>query len=156
MFVLFFSMPWQINSSSCVCVHSCAIVWMICLFSRYHHRLLIIVFVRNTSLFLSFRHFSDWHNKSEYKYLWHWLWRTAVCYCLSAMQWQQSTFFLWILFSFSTCGIFWMIIVAIQQTRLQIQGQKCDQQHKRLRYNGMIDAFIQIRRHEGVAALYSG
>lgn len=42
------------------------------------------------------------------------------------------------------------------QTRLQIQGQKNDQQHTRLRYTGMTDAFIQIRRQEGVKALYSG
>ncbi|XP_031624685.1 mitochondrial uncoupling protein Bmcp [Contarinia nasturtii] len=42
------------------------------------------------------------------------------------------------------------------KTRLQIQGQICDQQHTKLRYTGMIDAFIQIRRHEGVKALYSG
>lgn len=48
------------------------------------------------------------------------------------------------------------LINAFLQTRLQIQGQKHDQQHTKLRYNGMIDAFIQIRRQEGVAALYSG
>jgi len=42
------------------------------------------------------------------------------------------------------------------KTRLQIQGQKYDQQFQRLRYNGMVDAFVQIARQEGVNALYSG
>lgn len=42
------------------------------------------------------------------------------------------------------------------QTRLQIQGQKCDQQFTQLRYRGMTDAFIKISRQEGVGALYSG
>lgn len=40
------------------------------------------------------------------------------------------------------------------QTRLQIQGQK--HEHTKLRYTGMTDAFVQIRRQEGVKALYSG
>lgn len=42
------------------------------------------------------------------------------------------------------------------KTRLQIQGQKNDQQFKKLRYSGMTDAFIKISRQEGVKALYSG
>lgn len=42
------------------------------------------------------------------------------------------------------------------KTRLQIQGQKHDQQFNKLRYNGMCDAFMKIARQEGVKALYSG
>lgn len=42
------------------------------------------------------------------------------------------------------------------KTRLQIQGQKNDQQFIKLRYKGMTDAFIKISRQEGVKALYSG
>lgn len=42
------------------------------------------------------------------------------------------------------------------KTRLQIQGQKIDQQFTKLRYSGMTDAFVKISKQEGVAALYSG
>lgn len=42
------------------------------------------------------------------------------------------------------------------KTRLQIQGQKHDQQFKNLRYKGMTDAFVKIARQEGLKALYSG
>lgn len=42
------------------------------------------------------------------------------------------------------------------KTRLQIQGQKIDQQFSKLKYRGMIDAFNQISQQEGVRALYSG
>lgn len=42
------------------------------------------------------------------------------------------------------------------KTRLQIQGQKIDQQFTKLKYSGMTDAFIKISKQEGIKALYSG
>ncbi|XP_059622763.1 mitochondrial uncoupling protein Bmcp [Phlebotomus argentipes] len=42
------------------------------------------------------------------------------------------------------------------KTRLQIQGQKLDEQFSRVRYRGMTDAFVKISREEGIRALYSG
>ncbi|KAG8256583.1 hypothetical protein J6590_065295 [Homalodisca vitripennis] len=51
------------------------------------------------------------------------------------------------------CGTF---PIDTTKTRLQIQGQKIDGQHVRLKYRGMTDAFLQIARQEGFRALYSG
>lgn len=42
------------------------------------------------------------------------------------------------------------------KTRLQIQGQKNDQQFAKFRYTGMTDAFVKITKQEGIKALYSG
>ncbi|KAH0947747.1 hypothetical protein HN011_000756 [Eciton burchellii] len=42
------------------------------------------------------------------------------------------------------------------KTRLQVQGQKCDQKLARLKYSGMIDALLQISKQEGIKGLYSG
>uniref|UniRef100_A0A1L8E155 Putative mitochondrial solute carrier protein n=1 Tax=Nyssomyia neivai TaxID=330878 RepID=A0A1L8E155_9DIPT len=42
------------------------------------------------------------------------------------------------------------------KTRLQIQGQKLDDKFSRLRYRGMMDAFVKITQEEGIRALYYG
>ncbi|KAK6632375.1 hypothetical protein RUM44_007417 [Polyplax serrata] len=42
------------------------------------------------------------------------------------------------------------------KTRLQIQGQKLDKTHVKLKYHGMIDAFFKISKQEGFKALYAG
>lgn len=42
------------------------------------------------------------------------------------------------------------------KTRLQIQGQKLDGQYNKIKYHGMIDAFMQIYKQEGFSSLYSG
>lgn len=42
------------------------------------------------------------------------------------------------------------------KTRLQIQGQKIDANHAKLKYNGMVDCFLKIAKQEGFASLYSG
>ncbi|GAB0095475.1 Mitochondrial uncoupling protein Bmcp [Sergentomyia squamirostris] len=42
------------------------------------------------------------------------------------------------------------------KTRLQIQGQKFDDQFSRLQYRGMTHAFTKISQEEGFRALYSG
>ncbi|XP_054283102.1 mitochondrial uncoupling protein Bmcp [Macrosteles quadrilineatus] len=51
------------------------------------------------------------------------------------------------------CGTF---PIDTTKTRLQIQGQKIGGQHVKLKYRGMVDAFLQIARQEGFRALYSG
>lgn len=42
------------------------------------------------------------------------------------------------------------------KTRLQIQGQKLDKKHAKLKYSGMIDCFFKTANQEGFASLYSG
>ncbi|CAG9766027.1 unnamed protein product [Ceutorhynchus assimilis] len=42
------------------------------------------------------------------------------------------------------------------KTRLQIQGQKLDKNHSKLKYNGMVDCFFKIIKQEGFSSLYSG
>uniref|UniRef100_A0A1B6BW30 Mitochondrial carrier protein n=1 Tax=Clastoptera arizonana TaxID=38151 RepID=A0A1B6BW30_9HEMI len=42
------------------------------------------------------------------------------------------------------------------KTRLQIQGQKIDSRYEKLKYKGMIDAFLKISEQEGFKALYAG
>lgn len=42
------------------------------------------------------------------------------------------------------------------KTRLQIQGQKLDKKHAKLKYNGMVDCGLKIFRQEGFSSLYSG
>lgn len=42
------------------------------------------------------------------------------------------------------------------KTRLQIQGQKIDSNYEKLKYRGMIDAFLKISEQEGFKALYAG
>ncbi|XP_018563241.1 mitochondrial uncoupling protein Bmcp [Anoplophora glabripennis] len=42
------------------------------------------------------------------------------------------------------------------KTRLQIQGQKLDKKHAKVKYSGMIDCFFKTARQEGFASLYSG
>ncbi|KRT80539.1 mitochondrial carrier protein, partial [Oryctes borbonicus] len=46
--------------------------------------------------------------------------------------------------------------VDTSKTRLQIQGQKVDSKHAKLKYRGMIDCIFKIIRHEGLNALYAG
>ncbi|XP_075213369.1 uncoupling protein Bmcp mitochondrial isoform X1 [Lycorma delicatula] len=42
------------------------------------------------------------------------------------------------------------------KTRLQVQGQPIDGKPTKLKYRGMVDAFLQISKQEGFWALYSG
>lgn len=42
------------------------------------------------------------------------------------------------------------------KTRLQVQGQPIDGKPSKLKYRGMVDAFLQISKQEGFWALYSG
>ncbi|XP_060517003.1 mitochondrial uncoupling protein Bmcp isoform X2 [Cylas formicarius] len=42
------------------------------------------------------------------------------------------------------------------KTRLQIQGQKLDKNHRTLKYKGMVDCLFKIIKQEGFASLYSG
>lgn len=46
--------------------------------------------------------------------------------------------------------------VDTSKTRLQIQGQKSDAKHAKLKYRGMIDCIFKIIRYEGLNALYAG
>ncbi|KAK6485435.1 kidney mitochondrial carrier protein 1 isoform X2 [Huso huso] len=51
------------------------------------------------------------------------------------------------------CGTF---PIDLTKTRLQVQGQVSDAQHKEIRYRGMVHALVQIYKEEGLKALYSG
>ncbi|XP_022914444.1 mitochondrial uncoupling protein Bmcp [Onthophagus taurus] len=42
------------------------------------------------------------------------------------------------------------------KTRLQIQGQKVDIKHAKLKYRGMLDCLLKIIKYEGLPALYAG
>ncbi|XP_017784331.1 PREDICTED: kidney mitochondrial carrier protein 1 [Nicrophorus vespilloides] len=46
--------------------------------------------------------------------------------------------------------------IDLTKTRLQVQGQKLDKAHAKLKYRGMVDCFLQVTRQEGFHALYSG
>lgn len=56
-------------------------------------------------------------------------------------------------------NVFWLLgtfPVDTSKTRLQIQGQKSDAKHAKLKYRGMIDCIFKIIRYEGLNALYAG
>ena len=42
------------------------------------------------------------------------------------------------------------------KTRLQLQGQNCDQAWTRQRYRGMLNCLVTLVREEGIASVYQG
>lgn len=46
--------------------------------------------------------------------------------------------------------------IDLAKTRLQVQGQKLDAKHSKLKYRGMLDVFFIIYREEGARSLYAG